>query len=366
MVHQSRASGKCGVRELSECRRALGPSATKPLRINLAPSNYRPARNAAALPFLVQFTARIVLLLCSILAAGGSSAVDRPPEPGPRIWDVHAARFVSEPQLVTALAAVRYRLLGEVHDNSEHPTIRARLIAAVAATGVRPAVVFEQLDLERDAAVVAAQAAGADAERLADAGRLDRKGWLWPMHKPLFELALRLGLPVRAGNVSREMLRGDLQAAVDRETGAIWYARLHGARWTDEQAAALRADIVEAHCGKLPPAIVPRLELAQRVRDASMAQALVDDATPGGAILIAGNGHVRADLGVPVYLHAPGLPGAGAQSISLGLIEVAADEERAADFPRQLVATHPGFDYVWFTRPAAREDPCASIAEPAR
>jgi uncharacterized iron-regulated protein len=281
----------------------------------------------------------------------------------PRIWDVGAARFVAEPQLVGRLAAARYRLLGEVHDNPAHHAIRARLIAALAATGARPAVVFEQLDLDHDAAVVAAQAAGADAEQVADAGRLDRKAWAWPLHKPILDAALANGLPVRAGNMPRESLRGDLQAAaLDRDSGAIWYARFHAARWTEAQAAALRADMVEGHCGKLPEAVVPRILLAQRVRDAAMAQALVKDATAGGAILIAGNGHVRADLAVPVYLHAPGLPDADSPSVSLGLIEVTPDEERAGDFPRRVVAANPGFDYLWFTPPAPREDPCAGLA----
>jgi len=283
--------------------------------------------------------------------------------PEPRIWDVRATRFVSESQLVGYLAAARYRLLGEVHDNPAHHAIRARVIAALAATGARPAVVFEQLDLDHDDAVVAAQAAGADAETLTDAGRLDRKAWEWPLHKPIFDVALGKGLPVRAGNMPRESLRGDLQSALDKDSGASWYARFHAARWTEAQAAALRADIVEGHCGKLPEAVVPRIVLAQRVRDAAMAQALVNDATAAGAILIAGNGHVRADLAVPVYLHAPGMPDADAPSVSLGLIEVTADEERAGDFPRQVVAANPGFDYIWFTPPAPREDPCARFAD---
>jgi len=308
----------------------------------------------------------IALLLSMTLTVADSSALDRNGDMGPGIWDVNAARFVSESQLVAALAPARHRLLGEVHDNPEHHAIRARLIAAIAETGARPAVVFEQFDLDRDAALVAAQAAGANAEGLANAGRLDRKGWIWPMHKTLLEAALRAGLPVRAGNVPREALRGDLQAATDRDTAAVGYARFRAARWTDAQAAALRTEIFEAHCGKVPESVVPRIVLAQRLRDAAMAQALVDDATPGGAILIAGNGHVRADLGVPVYLHAPGLPGADARSISLGLIEVAPDDERAADFPRNIIAAHPGFDYVWFTPPAPRDDPCAGIGEPAR
>src|SRR5439155_15184454 len=120
--------------------------------------------------------------------------------------------------------------------------------------------------------------------------------------------------------------------AVETDSRAIWSARLRAARWTGREAATLRADIVESHCNKLPEAVVPRLVLAQRVRDAAMAQALVNDATADGAILIAGNGHVRNDLGVPVYLHAPGLPDAAAQSISLALIEVAPEDERSDDF----------------------------------
>ncbi len=115
-----------------------------------------------------------------------------------------------------------------------------------------------------------------------------------------------------------------------------------------------------------PESVVPRIVLAQRLRDAAMAQALVDAATASGAILIAGNGHVRADLGVPVYLQAPGLPDAGARSLSVGLIEVTDDDARASDFPRQVVAAHPGFDYLWFTAPAAREDPCANLRMPAK
>ena len=299
---------------------------------------------------------RIGGFLCAALVCVLAQAVEGT-APEPRIWDVRAARFVAEPELVASLARARYRLLGEVHDNPAHHVIRARLISAVAGTGVRPAVIFEQFDLERDDALVAAQSSAADAEQLADAGRLDRNAWAWPLHKPVVEAALAAHLPIRSGNPSREMLRSGLQTPED--VNAIWYPRLRAARWSEAQAVQLRADIVESHCGKLPEAMVPRLVIAQRARDAAMAQALVNDATEDGAILVAGNGHVRADLGVPVYLHAPSLPDADAQSVSLGLIETSPEDERAADFPSRMIADHPGFDYLWFTPPVARDDPCA-------
>lgn len=278
----------------------------------------------------------------------------------PLIWDVRSARAMSEHELLAALASARYRLLGEIHDNPLHHAARASLLARLAAKGLRPAVVMEQFDLDHDAALRAAQRAGADAERLADAGALDRKGWLWPMHKPIIEAALAAQLSIRAGNLARDALYGDVQAMAN-DAGAPWYPRLHAARWTEAQAAELRADIVQSHCGKVPESIVPRLVLAQRLRDAAMAQALVGAATADGAILIAGDGHVRADLGVPVYLHAPGLRDAEARSVSVGFVEATSEEEQAADFPRRFAAENPGFDYLWFTPPAQRENPCAGM-----
>jgi uncharacterized iron-regulated protein len=284
--------------------------------------------------------------------------------PAPSIWSAHEQRFVGDREVAADLVAARYRMLGERHDNPAHHAIRARLVREIAASGARPAVVFEQFDLANDEALRVAQASGADAERLASAGRLDRKSWDWPLHEPIVTAALEMRLPVRAGNVARAQLRGGDAAARDRN--AVGEARLRAARWTDAQTAILTDDIVEGHCGKLPEGVVPRIVLAQRVRDAAMAQALVDAATADGAVLIAGNGHVRNDVGVPVYVRAPGLPDADARSISVGFVEVRDDAARDRDALRRIAADHPGFDYLWFTAPVARDDPCASLpAKPA-
>jgi uncharacterized iron-regulated protein len=295
-------------------------------------------------------------LVAATLTACSSAPLQ--PSPNARIYDVHARRFVTEPALVADLAVARYRLLGEIHDDPAHHAIRARLLSEIAERGAHPAVVMEQFDLDHDDALRAAQHAGGDAEQVATAGALDRKGWQWPLHEPIVAAALASRLPLRAGNLSRSALSGDLDDALERHPALR--TRFHAARWTEVQARELRADIVESHCGLLPENVVPRLVLAQRMRDAAMAQALVDDATSDGAILIAGNEHVRADRGVPVYLHARGLPGAGARSVSVGFVEAGASEERAADLPAHAVANDPGFDYLWFTPPVARDDPCQS------
>lgn len=281
------------------------------------------------------------------------------PTSATRIYDVHARRFVTEARLVDDLVRARFRLLGEVHDDAAHHAIRARLITRIAKRGARPAVVFEQFDLDHDGALHDAQAAGVDAERLADAGMLDRKGWRWPLHEPLVAAALAMHLPVRAGNLSRASLHGDPDEVLRADPPLR--TRLHAAQWTAAQDRELRADIVASHCGMLPETLVPRLVLAQRMRDAAMAQALVDDATADGAILIAGNGHVRADLGVPVYLRSRESPDAGMRIVTVGFLEVNAGDEAAADFPQAIVAEQPGFDYLWLTPPIPRPDPCEAF-----
>jgi uncharacterized iron-regulated protein len=299
--------------------------------------------------------------LVAALAACAAPATP-PSDPAPRIFDVKARRYIDEATLLTALARARYRLLGEVHDNPAHHAIRARLVSALAARGLRPAVVFEQFDLDHEAALREAQSHGVDAEELADAGQLDRRGWQWPLHKPIVEAALRAGLPIHAGNLSRAAL--DAAQRSSRKPDAPWYARLRAARWSETQARELHDAIAESHCGRLPANVVPRLVLAQRIRDAAMAQALVDDATADGAILIAGNGHVRADLGVPVYLHAPGSPDANAPSIRMGLVEATREDARRPDFPQGL-ADRGAFDYLWITAKATRDDPCVDFSMPA-
>lgn len=298
-------------------------------------------------------------LACTLLmgACAGFAALGNA-LPAPVVWDVQAGTAISEADLVARIAPARYRLLGEVHDNPQHHALRARLLSGVARTGREPAVVLEQFDLGYDPALVKAQAAGVDAEGLAGAGELDRRAWAWPLHKPIIEAALAAGLPIHAGNAPRDafdaLIRRDDRSAI----APSLLARLSASRWTEQQARALREDIIEGHCRKLPETLVPRMAVAQRLRDAAMADALSRSATRDGAILIAGNGHVRRDLGVPVYLTTAG----AGDVVSVGLIEMMPAQLGAPDAGRTAAATHPGFDYLWLTGAIERADPCAGFA----
>ncbi len=307
---------------------------------------YRLRTVAAAASSLVCAACALVLPL----AAAPDTA------PDPPLWSVRDSRFVDEAALASALRAARFRFIGEVHDDAAQHALRARLVAALADK--HPAAVMEIFDLGRDAALADAQANGADADAMATAGALDRAAWGWPLHRPVVAAALSARLPIRGANVAR----ADLMALARSRTAGAWQRRVAAAPWGEREDAAMRETIVESHCGALPDEAVPAIAFAQRVRDAAMAEAVAAAARDaGGAVLLAGNGHVRRDIGAPRYLQPAELPAGAADIVSVAFIEASAEEMRARDFPLNLVDEHPGYDYVWFTPPAARPDPCEAL-----
>lgn len=270
------------------------------------------------------------------------------------IWSTARRRRVDARAVEDALYSARYRLLGEVHDNADHHHVQLELLRGLAGMGLKPMLAFEQFDREGDGALRKYLAAGnASADGVADAVRFDRKGWNWDFYMPLVELALRRGLPLRAANLS-----SPAAARIVREgLQSIGSARLAALRlddtWSAEREATLRSVIQESHCRALPEHLLPGMAAAQRVRDATLAESLLDSG-PDGAVLIAGNGHVRRDLGVPLYL-----PSARGASCSVGAFEVEPEKTRPEDYLGSGAEMQGEFDFVCFTPRADRPDPCA-------
>ena len=258
-------------------------------------------------------------------------------------------------------------LLGEVHDNAAQHALRRDLLAALLARGDRPALLLEPFDRERQAALDAASQPGADRSALSpDAGldarlnaRLDAQvdavvqaggagpGWHWPFYKPYIRLALAHGLPIVAANVSRAEARVVMQQGL-AATG--WQAAVPA------DIARRQAEIIAAsHCGQLDAAASARMALAQVARDQFMAR-LVALHAGRGVVLLAGNGHVRADIGVPRWLS----PGLRARTRAVGALEAggAADDNHAEDAST--------YDSVLRTAAQPRPDPCAGLQMPPR
>lgn len=244
-------------------------------------------------------------------------------------------------------------LLGEVHDNAEGHALRLAAFDAWLAGGARPALALEMFDrgdqpaIERLRGTAGTGAAGAQAfvdavlaARSAPAGAASmRSGWHWPYYMPFVERALRHGLPLVAANVGRAEAR-----ALMRDGLAA-----HGfdAAVPDDILAAHAAAIEASHCGHVDAAMARRMALAQVARDQQMARA-VEAHVGRGVLLLAGNGHVRTDVGAPRWLTAS----TRARCEAIGVLE-AGDTTTAYDRIVQ-VAAQP------------RPDPCAGMPPPAR
>ena len=322
------------------------------------------------------------LLACaiSICALGWDSAraADLPAPPAVKeagaVSSVAAVDASGRPidvsALVTRLRSARFILLGEIHDNPDHHRLRADVLRALLSDGVPTRVVFEQFDRQHSAALARA---ARDAESTATAGQLDRKGWEWPLHRPVLEAALAGGATIVGGNLARteasQVMRGGVAAApaeLRRWITAPSTDAVNGA-WTAAQDAEVIRQVDEGHCRALPASMLAPMALAQRARDAALALAMSDATTGTRVVLIAGNGHVRTDTGVPHYLRlqrdvSPSLPGPGDMRpqadvvLSVGFLEVAPGATPVADAP---------YDEAWFSPAISRPDPCERVPKAA-
>jgi uncharacterized iron-regulated protein len=305
--------------------------------------------------------ARDRILLCLLIAVCVPRSVTMQTGPGAapsplagRIWDTRAQEWVSTTELERGLTRARYVLLGEVHDNAEHHRVRHGLLAALVRDGRRPALVMEQFDREYQDALQGAQNAPAPtAESLKTAGQVNTQGWNWSYYEPLVRLALDHRLPIVAANLSRAdafRVSSEGTAAV---LGAAAVKTLHlDQPLPDAARRKLEQVIDDGHCGEAPRNILPGMVSAQRARDAVMAQALQGHPA---AVLIAGNGHVRRDFGVPHYLAQ--YP-QGDDVRVVGFLEIDDDKSAPAGY---VTAAAPEYDYIVFTERSPRPDPCKSI-----
>lgn len=281
-----------------------------------------------------------------------------------RIWDERAARFTDEGALAAAVASADVVLLGEVHDNVDHHLLQARLVRTVLASGRRPALAFEMLTTDQQAGVDAAIARSPrDPDALAKAVAWKRSGWPdFELYRPIFRAGLDAGVPVIAANLPRKLVR----EIVSKGAGALdetLRARLARDEPLPEGALeSLRAEMRESHCGELPEEMIDPLVVAQRARDARMAERM-ESAGARGAILIAGAGHVRTDRGVPAYLRADA-PGRKVIAVAFVEVDPAIREPRGY---REGGGSGPlPYDYAIFTPREERDDPCEGLRHHSR
>jgi len=296
------------------------------------------------------------MLACAVLLLGaGCAALGAGPErdgaPGARgaISAADGARL-TEAELASALAEANIVILGEIHDNPLHHLRQARLVRQLQPQGIA----FEMIPAASEEGIQVFLAEGGVPERIGPAIGWKRLGWpKWKTYAPIFAAAP--GAYIAGGGVAREdlLVAGEIGAAAAYGPGA-WKVGL-GRPLDGKLRAALEDEMMAAHCSRLPREVAAQLVEAQRLRDASFAVAVLRAlAASGGtrAVLITGDGHARTDRGVPAYLRVavPEL-----KVLSVGMLELPPDADPIA------TARDQPYDFVWFSAPVSRDDPCAQF-----
>lgn len=318
---------------------------------------------------------RIAALAAAFVAATGA-ATGAAPEAAPRmaateasahplagrIVDVATGRTLPGPAaLAAALTEADAIFLGEVHDNAEHHAAQAWTTAAIGPRGLA----FEMIRPSDEARLADLRAEGAEDATLAAA--LDWEGRGWPdfaLYAPI--LAAAPGAVVTGAEVPRDRLIEAMRAGAGAAaTGALGPAGTSYGLGDPLDPAALAsatAEQVAAHCGAIPEEAARGMVEAQRLRDAAVADAALRAlaaAGDGPVVVVAGAGHARrAAAPAALAVARPDL-----RTLSLGLVETAEGRE---DWRAYLPGGAPPFDYLWFTAPQPREDPCRAFRNERR
>lgn len=238
----------------------------------------------------------------------------------------------------------RMLLLGEVHDNAAGHAARATVLRGLLERGWRPAIAMEQFDSGQQPALDAAMRDCADADCVLARTASAKSSWTWDYYKPVIALALEYRLPLLAANLSRQDASKVVGDGFGAALPAEMVARYRLEALPADLLAAQEAEVRDSHCGKLPEAMVTPMAKAQIARDVVMAETMRTHGV-NGVVLIAGNGHVRRDIGVPYWLVRDGL-----QSQATGFLEPGSDAA--------------AFDEIHRIPAAQRVDPCAGFKAP--
>jgi uncharacterized iron-regulated protein len=275
------------------------------------------------------------------------------------VWDDGRRKFVSDDALFKAVAAASFVGIGEQHDNADHHGIQARLIERITSAGRKPGVVVEMLDFEEQHIVTRMTAAHPDdPDALATAVDWNHSGWpSWAIYRPIFLATSKHRLPLFAGGADRKAAMA--LAAEGPAAAPPGLVRDYGLDSPPSTPVleSLRAEMRDAHCGLLPDSMLDGMVFVQRVRDAMLANGVVRAGANRGAVLIAGNGHVRRDRGVPELVRRR----LNVPMLAVGLVEVHDGSTKPAEYAAAFGTAELPFDFVVFTPRTSDEDRCKEI-----
>lgn len=225
-------------------------------------------------------------------------------------------------------------LLGEQHDAPEHQQRQREVLGTLIAQRQAAALVIEMAEQGGDTRQLPTNASEADARQALGWSASEAAGWDWAVYGPLVMQAVRAGVPVWGGNLPRAQFRPTMQdTTLDN-------------RLTGQALQIQQNQIREGHCQLLPESQIGPMTRVQIARDRALANTAEGAMRVGQTVLlVAGNQHVRRDLGVPVHL--------GPQVQARVVLMQSGDGNTSAN--------RSAADQVWPTAPVPERDHCAEF-----
>jgi uncharacterized iron-regulated protein len=224
------------------------------------------------------------------------SAVRRGSAAAALAWCLVGAAGAAEPGtgvagLIERLLPTPVLLVGEQHDAPEHQDLQRELVQGLAARGQLAALVMEMLEQGRQTTGLPPDASEDRVRATLQWSEEHSAGWPWKAYGPVVMAAVRAGVPVLGGNLPRAEMRAAMaDPSLDQ-------------RLPEPALNQQRDSIRNGHCGLLSEAQIAPMTRIQIARDLAMAREALAQRLPGKTVLlVAGNGHVRRDLGVPQHL----------------------------------------------------------------
>ena len=273
-----------------------------------------------------------------------------------KIFNSKTSEFVPVNDLLVALEGASYLLLGEKHDNPDHHHLQTAILNYLIARRAVSQVAFEMLDTDAKALLDdIRQQQLSSLDELKNYLQWDEEGWDWSFYGPLVDAVYRGGIAMAAANINSarmmQIYNEELPASIEGVLDAS----------TMEQ---LSLDIDESHCGLLPESQFPAMVRVQQYRDFIMAASMNATEHDKLSVLVAGNYHIRQDLGVPNYLRAQDLQPVDALTnsniVALSFMEVDPEMADPSAYLQQFGAI-PAYDFIWFTPAISNQDYCASL-----
>ena len=260
------------------------------------------------------------------------------------IFEYKTKNQINVQDLIATINDADIILLGEIHDNLFQHRVRADLMGKIQSKEF--AIVSEHLVSGSEITYY-----GRLLEDLETIG-FNKKAWSWPVHEVLYKKFEELGLPVFGGNLSQEDINniyvGKKFSQSDTLTSIVKRNALDS-----QSKGKLLNDLVVGHCGVVEEDFLGFMFTVQRLRDASLAYT-ANKLAP--AIVIAGNGHVRRDYGVPQILKKMN---PNSNVISITFLEI----DRLLEMTDNLIKLfkEAETDYIWLTETVSKVDQCEKL-----